>query len=196
MSSSFDVYAVPWADLKQVVGAGDQPALLDAATETAGWLFDQIDGIDPECGLTCRQALGQILAGAPLDETLGSLYGYALQGLCLHLGEPMVPNVSGIVGASDWIDGIDQALAAGGVPLHLTDLAYDDRPLPLDLPTPDDYPFIGVWTPGMLLAATQALHRLDLRGLDPGTADDLRAIQGWVDAAARRDGVALIGFLT
>ncbi len=196
MSATLEVFAVPLVELKRALGARD-PGLLDAVAARCGWFFEQVDAIDDECGLTCREALGQILAGEPLDPELGFLYGYAFEALCRHLGEPL-PSLSGIVGAADWIHRLDGALAAGNVPLRLSDLAYDDRPLPVALPTPDDFPFLGIWTPGVLPAALAPLRRFNVHalGVDPGLAADVQVVRGWVEAAAAREGTALIGVLS
>jgi hypothetical protein len=194
MSSTFSVYAVPYDRLKRVPGSRDRD-LVEAIVGAHEHFFAQIDELaDEEDEVpSCREALAQIVEGAPLAGHLGYLYGYALEAVCDHLGREL-DGVSSISRAAGWIDPVDEFLRDKGVPIALSDLVFGA--CPVDIPTPDDHPFIGSWPPMVIPAALEAIRRVDATGVDYDTAESVAQIRGWLEAAAVEPGVGLVGFLS
>ena len=192
MSSSINVYAVPLERLRQVIGSRNQ-GLIDAIAESHEDFLSSIDDIDDEAETTCADALTDLINGETSDDTPGYLYGYALEAICSHLGEEL-PNISAISRASDWIEEVDRILERKGIPVRLNRLVYAGSPVPI--PEPDDYPFIGQWTPAEIAAATTAFQTADLTDVDRGTADTLQQVRRWLAAAAKTPDTSIVGFLS
>jgi len=194
MSSTFSVYAVSFDRLRRVPGSRDR-ALIEAIATTHEDFFAQIDELaDSEEEVpTCREALEQLVEGSPLADHLGHLYGYALEAVCAHLGREL-DGVPAISGASGWIDPVDAFLREKGVPITLTDLVFGASPV--DLPTPDDHPYIGSWPPESIPTALAAIRGVDTAGLDFETAETVDLIRGWLEAAASEPGAGLVGVLS
>src|SRR4029077_1759365 len=96
--------------------------------------------------------------------------------------------------ASAWIDKVDGYLKGKGVPIALTDLVFGV--CPLDLPTPDDNPFIGSWPPRVIPGALDALRRVDLSDADHDTAETVAQIRDWLETPASDPDEGLIGVLS
>jgi hypothetical protein len=193
MSSAFTVYLVPFDQLKRVPGSKDQ-GLIEAIAESHEYFYSSIDELAEDDDVpTCREALEQIVNGEPLAEHLGYLYGYALEAICSHLGEEL-EGVSAISRASGWIEPVDAFLKDKGVPVTLTDLVFGRGPI--DLPTPDDHPYIGCWPPEAITEAWRAIQGAEVTGLGLSTAETLRLIGTWLESAARTPGTGLMGVLS
>ncbi len=194
MSSTLNIYAVAFDRLKQVPGSGDR-RLAEAIGADLEYFLSQVDELrdEEEPAPSCREAVAQILEGAPLAPHLGYLYGYALEAICAHLGREL-PNVPAISRASAWIDGVDEFLRGNGVPVRLSGLVYGG--CPVDIPPPDDYPCIGSWPPPVIPGALAAIRRVGLAGVGYDTAETITRVRGWLEAAAADPGVGLIGFLS
>lgn len=192
MSSAINVYAVSLERLKEVVGSRDQ-AMIDAIVEAHEDFLDSIDEIDEDLELTCADAVAKLINGELSEEVPGYLYGYAIEAICAHIGEEL-PNICPIAGASDWIEEVDALLERKGIPVGLNQLVYGGAPVPI--PEPDDYPFIGKWTPTELPAAKAAFAGADLTDVDPEMAETMQQIRNWVEAGAKEPTVAVIGFLS
>ena len=121
------------------------------------------------------------------------LYGYGLEAICAHIGEEL-PNICPIARATAWIKGVDALLESKGVSVRLTTLVFGGSPVPI--PEPDDYPGIGEWSASEVPAALAALRSLDLTGVDEEMAETFAQIRGWLEEAAKRPGVSIIGFLS
>jgi hypothetical protein len=192
MSSGINVYAVPIERLKQLVGSRDL-GTIDAIVEGHEEFLSSIDDIDEEAELTCADAVAQLLNGELSEDAPGYLYGYAVEAICSHVGETL-PNICPIAGASDWIEEVDALLERKGIPVRLNALLYGGSPVPI--PEPDDYPFIGKWTAAELAAAKSAFESADLTDVDPEMAETLQQMRDWVEAAAKKPGASLVGFLS
>ena len=81
-----------------------------------------------------------------------------------------------------------------GLPLRLSTLVYGGSPI--HIPEPDDYPCIGCWSADNVAAALKAFESLDTSALDPGIAETLAQMHGWLKEAAKSQGTALMGFLS
>ena len=192
MSSSINVYAVPLERLSRVIGSRDQ-GLIDAIAESHEDFLSSIDDIDDEAETTCADAVADLINGETSDDAPGYLYGYALEAICSHVGEEL-PNISAISRASDWIEEVDRILERKRIPARLSGLVYGGSPVPI--PEPDDYPFIGQWTPAEILAAATAFQTADLTDLDHATADTLQQVRRWAVAAAKKPDTSILGFLS
>ena len=124
---------------------------------------------------------------------MGYLYGYALEAICIRLGQDL-PEISGICGVSAWVDEVDAILISQGVPVGLTDLIFGSYPV--EIPRPDDYPFIGSWPPRVICEALRASRGVALAGMNPEMADTVGQVRVWLEAAAVDAAYGLIGFLS
>jgi hypothetical protein len=201
MSTTLEVYAVSLDELRRVAGSRDEGLISAIVVEQASWLaeIDAIRDVDEEEAgetLTCAQALAQIINGeirAEVPWYQRHLYGYALEALCGHLGEPL-ENVSAITGASGWVDEVDAFLIENDVPIRLSDLMFGK--IPLEIPEPDDYPCIGSWSAGVIAGALVPLRRIGGNPEDPEMAETIGQLRDWIEAAASRPGYGLVGFLS
>jgi hypothetical protein len=194
MSSTLNVYAISFERLKRIPGSRD-PALVEQVGTEFEDFFARIDklGDDEDEILSCREAVAQIVNGDPLSPHLGYVYGYALEAICASLGREL-PNVAGISGASDWVDEVDETLRSKGVPVELTNLIFGGSPL--EIPEPDDYPFIGSWPPSVIPAALGAIRGVDLESLNYEMAETIAQLRAWLEAAAENPEEGLIGVLS
>jgi hypothetical protein len=192
MSSTFDVYAVADERLKQVVGSRDK-ALADAIVASQEHLLSSVDEIDEESELKAADALRELIDGQLSGDGGGYLYGYALKAICAHIGQEL-PEISGVAGASDWMNEVDGVLESKGLPMTLNALVYGGSPV--EIPEPDDYPFIGKWDASKVPAALASFRAADLSDVeDDEIAETITQMRQWLEAAAQKAGTSLIGFL-
>jgi hypothetical protein len=194
MSSTLSVYVISFDRLKNVRGSRDR-GLVEAIGAELEYFLSQVDELrdEDEDVPTCRDAVAQIIEGAPLAAHLGYLYGYALEAICAHLGREL-PGVSSISRAAAWIDVVDELLEGKGIPIGLSTLVFGV--CPVDIPTPDDHPSIGSWPPHVIPGALEAIRRADLAGSDDGTTETIAQVRGWLEAAAGDPEEGLMGFLS
>jgi hypothetical protein len=194
MSSTLSVYVISFDRLKNVRGSRDR-GLVEAIGAELEYFLSQVDELrdEDEDVPTCRDAVAQIVEGAPLAAHLGYLYGYALEAICAHLGREL-PGVSSISRAAAWIDEVDEFLAGKGIPIGLSNLVFGV--CPVDIPTPDDHPSIGSWPPHVIPGALEAIRRADLAGSDDGTTETIAQVRGWLEVAAGDPEEGLMGFLS
>lgn len=133
MNSTFSVYAVPFGRLKRVPGSRDRD-LVEAIAGAHEYFFAQIDELADEEDevLSCQEALAQVVEGYP--------FGYILEAVCGHLGREF-DGVYSISRASGWLGPVDEFLRARGVSIALSVLVFGA--CPVDIPTPNEDPFIG-----------------------------------------------------
>jgi hypothetical protein len=194
MSSTLTVYAISFERLERVPGSRDLALVGAIGTELEDFLarIDELRDDEDETP-SCREAVAQIVAGAPLSPHLGYLYGFALEAICAYIGREL-PNVSGICGTSAWVDQVDDYLRSEGVPVGLAGLIYGG--CPVEIPEPDDYPFIGSWPPQVIPSALGAIRGVETEGLDYEMAETIAQIRAWLEAAAENPEEGLIGFLS
>ena len=194
MSSTLSVYVISFDRLKNVRGSRDR-GLVEAIGAELEYFLSQVDELrdEDEDVPTCRDAVAQIIEGAPLAAHLGYLYGYALEAICAHLGRELA-GVSSISRAAAWIDVVDEFLVGKGIPIGLSNLVFGV--CPVDIPTPDDHPSIGSWPPHVIPGALEAIRRADLAGSDDGTTETIAQVRGWLEAAAGDPEEGLMGFLS
>lgn len=194
MSSTLTIYAVSFARLTQVPGSRDRRLLEEVLTECE-WFLSEIDELaDEEAEVPpCREAVAQIIEGAPMAAHCGYVYGYALEAICACLGRELT-EVSAISRATRWLDTVDLLLDSSGVPVRLSNLVFGV--CPVKIPTPDDSPCVGSWAPEVIPAALQAVRRLDLAPLDSEMAATVTQIRDWLETVSADPEDGLIGFLS
>jgi hypothetical protein len=65
-----------------------------------------------------------------------------------------------------------------------------------DIPTPDDHPSIGSWSPHVIPGALEAIRRADLAGSEDETMETITQIRGWLEAAVGDPEEGLVGLLS
>lgn len=196
MSSSLSAYAISFDHLKRVPGSRDRALVEAVGVEFADFLgrIDDLKDEDAEDPIpSCLEAIAQIVDRAPLADHAGYVYGYAVEALCGHLGREL-PNVAGISGASDWLNEVDEMLTARGVPLSLSSLVFGE--CPVEIPRPDDHPFIGSWPPHVIPQALDVMRHVDLSGLDFEMTETFEQILAWLEITARAPENGVVGFLS
>lgn len=196
MGSTFRVLAVPFDRLVRAPGSRDRALATAVAVEQAD-RFAAIDAMADEDeeppAPSCREALDRILDGEPRADDPGYVYGYAVEALCAHLGREL-EGVSGISGASGWIEPVDDFLGPRGFPVTLSSLVFGR--CPVMIPRPDEHPFIGSWPPDSVPGALAAIRAVDASGEDDDTRESVDLIRGWLEAASEQPGWGLVGFLS
>lgn len=192
MSEAIHVYAVPLENLKQLLGSGAIKAAATICRLQADRLA-AVDDIDDEAEMTCADAVTELITGRISNSESRHLYGYALEAICCSLGTEL-PNICPISAGSTYIEDGDRMLQQKRVPLQLTDLVFGGGPV--DIPRPDDYPFIGWWPAEQIAQAAIALRTIDATGLDRHMAELLEQIRSWVTQTARLPRHSLVGFLS
>ncbi|MBL8851267.1 MAG: hypothetical protein JNG89_16415 [Planctomycetaceae bacterium] len=188
MSSLLQVYAVPLYKLNVLMGSRSEKSLNAILLLQQDFLL-RISNDDEE-EITCAQALAELVNGEVSSEHLGHLYGYALQAICAAIGKRL-PDLD-VVSSLDWINEFDQALAQQQIPLSLMSLMYCGPPVAI--PRPDDFPFIGGWTPEEVAAAVAPLDAMNTDRLNNDHAEALRTIKSWVKQTVEIRDAAIIGF--
>jgi hypothetical protein len=116
------------------------------------------------------EPLRQLVMGNQLDEAAGSDYGYALELLCGHLGEVLLPDVWGGVRWMAVEDaGLEDLLTKSGPPV----------PLP-----PTDFPTIGHMTAAEVATKVAQLGKGHLTSDDDELQELLDEYEGWLRKAA------------
>ena len=94
MSSTITVYLVSIDRLRQLLGSRDQATIRAVVTGREDFLHD-VDEIDEDAGMSCADAIAELVNGEVSEDGPGYLYGYALEAICSSVGKEL-PNVSGI----------------------------------------------------------------------------------------------------
>lgn len=192
MSSALHVYAVSIEELHKALGSGDEE-LIAQILECQEDFLQTIDEIDDEAEFSCAEAVGELIRGELNEDAPRYFYGYALEAICFQLGDEL-PNICPISRASTWIEEVDVLLKHFGIPVRLLQLIHGGSPV--RIPEPDDYPYIGSWTSAEVTAAKAAFAGYDSTDIRPDMEATLQQIRGWVEAAAKRPGNAVVGFLS
>jgi len=117
MSYATAIYAVDLDQIREVVGAGNRKLIKQVKKLTT------IDAGDSD-GIPIGQAIEELIRGLFTDTDSGYMYGYALEGLCQHLGTRLDSDSVG--------DVCDLEL----------DSPLEDARHPIALPEIDDFPMI------------------------------------------------------
>jgi hypothetical protein len=134
--------------------------------------------------------LRHLVMGGPYDRRAGVAYGYWLKHLAESYGE-LLPNDCWVPAGTRFVDEVEAALVAAGVPtgrLSLSRLFFDGPPM--ELPPPDDFPGIGFMSRTDAPEAVRALDDADLSALpDPEILESVDQLRGWLSTCAdsRRD---------
>jgi hypothetical protein len=192
MSYGFMVYALDLDKLKAACGSSDDKLRRMICGRFKRDLQSHDEGKD-EGELTVREALRQIIMGGAPDSRSGSTYAYAFKLLCEHFGK-FLPNAPLLPIRLSFIDDVDGALREMGAfdAVSLSKLAY--RGLPINLPSPDDFPMTGYMTPEEIRPALAQLSAAKYAGEDRDIAEAIDCIQSWLKAASDKQ-QALVSFV-
>ncbi len=189
MGQALSVYLVPEKVIRTLSGGGHDRLLrqvLRAQRDRLRAFDEQFDEDGDDLPLTVAEAIEGLFSGH-LDPDY-PFYSVAFEFVCGGLGEEL--DNRGFVPCSvDLYPALDAILAAGSVPLRLTDLVQ--RP-PLELPEGDDGPLIGHWSGDEIRRAEPALAALLAGGGETPHAA-LATVHGWLLRAAREPDKMLVG---
>ncbi|TWT38082.1 hypothetical protein KOR34_30500 [Posidoniimonas corsicana] len=166
MSYALSACVVDADQLTRMVGCGDE-SVVQQVMEADPEAFDYEPDDDE---LSVAQALRHLVMGEPTQPDDAHQYGYALQALCNHAGETILPDVWGGV---RW---------AAVEDCGLEDLLTQTGP-PIALPENDDFPAIGHLKRSELDAALKAARKRRDKVLDEDLEDLLDEFIDWLEAA-------------
>jgi hypothetical protein len=184
--------AVDLDDVRAVVGSKDG-ALLEALTDefrNGLGRIDAHDDPDDEEGppLSAATVLRQIVMGEDYDRSwwLGFKYGYVFELLCLRFGEEL-SNSEWSAMRGRWVDVVDEALEKAGVDKGRFRVGHHImcRGAPIDLPEPDDFPFIGYLLKHEIPQAYEALSAADLSTVDDPQVKAIAQVRDWLSHCAK-----------
>jgi hypothetical protein len=192
MSYGIVPFSVRIEELQKAVGSRDA-ALAARLKQSLANLVDEFDSGDEE-EPTLNDAIDDLISGAEFRKGYGHLYGYVIEGMCEEMGTMLDNSELGGMNA-DWAEEVDQGMQDAGVSkdtLSLTGhLMYRKSPVPI--PEPDDFPFIGYLTKGVIPAAAAAMEAADLNSLGEEQKNALFEIRGWLEAC-QKAGTDLVCF--
>jgi hypothetical protein len=181
------VYSVPLDELLALPGSKKKKPARMIARDFIG--RQEIDDMFVEYDRpnTLYSAVLQILNGEPLLEDRGTLYGYAVEGLCWAVGTtfflPMgFPSV----------EYMDEFLKRWCSPVTLDALVSSGFLLPI--PQPGDFPFAGFWKPEQVIAAFQFFDDLAIEHEPREIQVGVDEIRRWLAEAIKHETDTLIGF--
>ena len=185
MSYGITPIAVRLAEVRRAFGSRDA-VLASAIREEFAYRFEQDRcDEDDEDEPSLDEALYEIIEGKPQRGHYGHKYAYALEMICLHLGERLPDRCLSAM-RGEWADAVERALAGSGVPRDvfslLDHLMY--RGAPVAIPVPGDFPFIGYLKSEEVGAALGAVESADVSTLDPELREAVAEVRGWLEACA------------
>lgn len=210
MSTTLQVYAVPFARLKALRSGQEQP-LLAAILRDRAEDIEQIDQKTQENVaeelegypdfLGCGTALQQVFMGASLKPELGAVYIRAYHLICEALAGNPVGEWSPIARSGVFFQRLDGWLKECATGITLLNLTC--RGPVLDLPEAIGFPSTGYWTPKEVDQGARSLQRKATnwwpwsRRVPPtDLADSLADIRGWLEVARQNVGYGLVGVQT
>jgi hypothetical protein len=182
-------------DLGRVSGAigSKNKRLISALVKVFGDDFDQFDEMaadyadEDDEALTMRAALTQMVMGEEYNEELGFMYGYALEFICLHLGEHL-PNTgwSAMPRGTAYAKKADAALKRAGVAEDVFQISQlMNRGAPVPLPLIEDFPAIGYMRVKEIKAALKEFSEDRLTAVkDEEVRESLAEVRGWLVTCA------------
>jgi hypothetical protein len=177
MSYVLTPFLIDLEQLRKAVGSRDE-SLLAA-------VVDASRSPDPDVDLRCEgqvplsPELRQLVMGDPLDDESGSEYGYALQLLCRHLGQEILPDVwEGVRWAAVVDAGLEEPFETRGAPVRLPDR---------------DFPAIAYLTAEEIAQRISQLEHGHLTSEDRDLQELLDEYEGWLREAASK-GKAIVFF--
>lgn len=178
------VWAVDTAKLRQVPGSKDDKLRRMISGRFKRDLADLDDLFDYQIdagGPNTHEALRQIFDGTIPDGVKnGAIYRYAFKLVVEHFGTALDNNPVYPWG-TEFAD-IDRALADVGLGFKLS--SFFATELPVDLPTPDDFPLSGWLDEAAVLAVDAAPRKQAL--VAPSLREAVDCIDGWFREAARK----------
>jgi hypothetical protein len=181
MSYDLMPYAVDFGRLRAAVGSGDERLLAELASAHADEMtrLDRHDEDHDPPIPPAADVLRHLILGEAGDPAAGFKYGYALEWLCEHFGEPL-NNSEWSAMRGQWFDTVGEALVAAGVPATFSVLNLAFRGSPVPIPEPDDFPGIGYFTPEEVPAAAAALDAADLGTMPEDVRKSVGQVRDWL----------------
>jgi hypothetical protein len=182
MSYALTPYLIDLEELRRAVGSRRQSLIAASLGGDPNELRDaweteedaEVEGL-----VSFDQAVRHLVMGEPLNQDCGSEYGYALERLCRHLGEVILPDAWGAVRWAAVTDsGLEDLLTKTGSPV----------PIPNT-----DFPVIGHWTAAEVAAKVSELGGSHLTSDDDELQELLEEYEGWLRKAAAK-GNAIVFF--
>ena len=149
MSYATAIYAVDLIQIREAVGAGNRKLIKQVKKQTT------IEAGDFD-GIPIGQAIEELIRGQFTVPDSGHMYGYALEGLCQHLGTRLDSDSVG--------DICDLEL----------DSPLEDARHPIALPEIDDFPMISSLSREAVVAEVERLESLDLAYPDDEEIEEAR----------------------
>jgi hypothetical protein len=186
VASALVVYAMPWEELLAVHGSRRRKLVTEITREFG----DRLDGLDRlfrdiEPPPSSREAVRRIVYGEELDPGLGTLYAYAFETICWHLGSSFQP---GFLRAP--VMELDKLLKRRKCPVEVSDLAY--RGSPIRIPSEDVA--VGYWGPQEVGDAGPFFEGLKLPRAEGLIQELITEINVWLREASEYTGGGLVGF--
>lgn len=199
MSEGLDVFSVPMEELHAIVGSKNGEWLQTIEEYDADFL-DEIDELyedeleDGEEGvITIRDAIQQLIEGVPtLDAVNSTVYIYALEAFCRHLGSRLDNQAFQPPIRWRWIETVDEYLASIGFPLRMAILASGECPIPV--PNDHGIPSAGCWLPTEFETALKQINLVSVELQDEELIEAMSNIQSWLQEAIRQGNDCLVGF--
>jgi hypothetical protein len=186
-SSLAAVYSVPLDDLRALPGSRKKKPARMIARDFIGRkdIDEMFEEYDPPN--TLYSAAVQILNGEPLLEDRGTLYGYAVEGLCWAIGTTFFMPIG-----FPSVGYIDEFLKRRSSPVTLHGLVSSGFVLPI--PEPGDFPGAGCWMPEQVIVAWEFFGGLSVEREAEEIQVGVREILRWLAEAVKHETDALIGF--
>jgi hypothetical protein len=180
MGYGFMIWAVDTKKLQQVAGSKDEKL----RRMIGGRFKRDIARLDDMFGDSkTYEALRQIIDGTIPEDARGSVYAYAFKLLVEHFGK-FQDNACVYPWNSPDLGPLDAALADMGVPFKFSKFQWSG--LPVELPSPDDFPSIGWVSPEDVQKVNAALANAEYAGTDSHVREVITTIKGWFRNASSK----------
>ena len=177
MSYVLTPYLIDLERLRQAVGSQDESLIAALLDEEASDFEDEWEEGEPDevsdLEISLDHAVRCLVRGEHLGKAAGSQYGYAIERLCRHLGEAILPDIWGGVRWTAVEDsGLEDLLTTTGPPVRI--------------PDPGGFPTIGHLTAAEVAAKVSQLGATHLTSDDDGLQELLAEYETWLRTAAAR----------
>ncbi|QSQ21542.1 hypothetical protein JY651_41235 [Pyxidicoccus parkwayensis] len=182
MSYGFMVWAVDTNKLKQAAGSKDEKLRRMIGGRFKRDLARLDELFEGSGGPNTYEALRQIIDGTVPPDARGAIYSYAFKLLVEHFGR-FLDNAAVYPWSSPDFAPVNAALKQMEVPFELDDL-HGSR-LPIQLPSPDDFPLTGWVGEAEVKKISAAFERAKSPQGETGAIID--CVRGWFRDAAAQD---------
>src|SRR5436309_558567 len=114
MSSAMEVYLIPLARMRSLLGSGRRDVLAQVIEENGDFLADLDqefeDQFEDEEPLTMEGAVTHLLDGGPYRDGAEALYLFAFEALCAAVGETLDNGAFQVPIRWEYVEAVDQRL--------------------------------------------------------------------------------------